>query len=291
MRPIIICGMHRSGTSLLCRALEQAGLFAGDVKEHNHEAVFFLTLNQWIFEQLGATWDNTYNMRFLNDDLAGYLLAVIGNVLKSPSAASFTGSDPHHLDMFFADKGVAWGWKDPRNTFTAPLWKSIFPDAKIIHVCRNPLDVADSLRRREHETLERHKVQLAGMPADQLDGSMRYQQSPRLFHLEEGLALWEEYTAQALLLERQFGTDAVRIRYEDFLASPVTELARLTEFAGLDTDTEQLQAAVAQVNPERRCAFTGSDELLALYRAYRDREIMRQLGYEALDREDRTTAA
>ena len=291
MTPIIICGMHRSGTSLLCRALETAGLFTGEVKEHNHEAVFFLTLNQWIFEQLGATWDNTYNMRFLNEDLSAYLLAVMGNVLKSPSAASFTGSDQCQPDMFYADRGIAWGWKDPRNTFTAPLWKQIFPDAKLIHVCRTPLDGADSLRRREHEIQARHQAQLAGIPAEQLDGSMRFQQSPRLFHLEEGMAVWEEYTSQALLLERQFGASAIRLRYEDFLARPVTELARLAEFAGLDTNEEQLQAAVTEVNPQRRCAFTGNNELLACYRAYQDRDIMRQLGYDALDKESVTTAA
>ena len=100
MGPIIICGMHRSGTSLVSRALESAGLFVGDVKEHNHEAVFFLTLNQWMFEQLGASWDNPYNMRFINDDLAGYLLAVIANIERSSSAVSFTGADPRHQQVF-----------------------------------------------------------------------------------------------------------------------------------------------------------------------------------------------
>ncbi|MDX1698195.1 MAG: sulfotransferase, partial [Thiohalobacterales bacterium] len=186
MAPVIICGMHRSGTSLLCRTLESAGLFTGDVKEHNHEAVFFLTINQWIFEQHNASWDNTYNMRFINDDLDDYMCTVMGNLLNSTSASSFTGTDPHRRQLFSGESGIAWGWKDPRNTFTAPLWAELFPGARIIHVCRNPVDVADSLRRREQETLARHKTQLAGIPPEQLDGSLHYQQSPRLFHLGEG---------------------------------------------------------------------------------------------------------
>lgn len=282
MAPIIICGMHRSGTSLISRALEAAGLFVGEAKEHNHEAVFFLTLNQWMFEQLGAGWDNPYNMRFINNELGGYLLSVIRNIINSPSATSFTGDDPSH-QVFTDSNSSPWGWKDPRNTFTAHLWAAAFPDARLVHVCRNPLDVAASLRQREEQTLARHKQQLAQMTPDQLDGTMRFQQSARLFHLEEGIKLWEDYTAQALLLERQFADKAIRVRYEDFLTEPASELGRLAEFAGLDAGKEQLQAAVTQVNPARRFAFTGDPELLSLYRQICQREIMQSLGYDALD--------
>ncbi len=282
MAPLIICGMHRSGTSLICRALESAGLFVGHEKEHNHEAVFFQTLNQWMFEQLGAGWDNTCNMRFINDELAWYFHTVAGNVISGPSAAAFTGPDSRLRSLFAPDNTIPWGWKDPRNTFTAAVWARLFPGAKLLHVCRNPLDVADSLRRREHEILARHKAMLAQLQPEQLDGSMRLQQSPRLFHLEEGLALWEEYTRQALALEGQFGTRAMRIRYEDFLADPANELAGIAEFAGLAPAAGQLESAVSQVNPERRCAFTHSAGLLSVYRDYRHRDVMQMLGYDDL---------
>ena len=282
MTPLIICGMHRSGTSLVCRALESAGLFVGHEKEHNHEALFFQTLNQWMFEQLGAGWDNTYNMRFINDELAWYFHTVIGNVINGPSAAAYTGPDPRHQTLFGPDNTVAWGWKDPRNTFTATIWARLFPGAKLLHVCRNPLDVADSLRRREHEILAQHKGLLAQLVPAQLDGAMRLQQSPRLFHLGEGLALWEEYTTRALALEARFGARAMRVRYEDFLADPADELARVAEFAGLAPDADRVASAVSQVNPQRRCAFTRDAELLSAYRDYRHRDIMRMLGYDDL---------
>ena len=282
MAPIIICGMHRSGTSLVSRALEAAGLFVGEAKEHNNEAVFFLTLNKWMFEQLGASWDNPYNMRFVNNELAGYLLAVIGNIINGPSAASFTGEDPHH-QVFTDHNSSPWGWKDPRNTFTAHLWTAAFPDARLVHVCRNPMDVAASLRRREQQIMEQHKEQLAQITPDQLDGTMRFQQSARLFHLEEGIKLWEEYTAQALLLERQFADNAIRVRYEDFLSDPAGELGRLAEFGGLDANADRLQAATAQVNSTRRYAFATDPELVALYRTIQQRDLMQTLGYDTLD--------
>lgn len=291
MTPIIICGMHRSGTSLICRALESIGLFTGQEKEHNQESLFFLTLNQWIFEQHGATWDNPYNMRFTNDDLGGYLVAVLGNIINSPSATAYTGSEPSRQSLFTAGSDSAWGWKDPRNTFTADIWASLFPDAKVIHVCRNPLDVADSLRRREQETVERHKTQLAQMQPGQLDGTMRFQQSPRLFDLLEGLALWEEYTLQAVALEQRFESSAIRVRYEDFLAEPATELARLANFAGLETTADRLETAVEQVNPARRCAFMENPELMSVYSNYRNRYIMKALGYDRLHDDRRHTAA
>jgi hypothetical protein len=283
--------MHRSGTSMICRALESIGLFTGQEKEHNHESLFFLTLNQWIFEQHGASWDNPYNMRFINEDLGGYLVAVLRNIINSPSATAYTGTDPSRQALFTAASGMAWGWKDPRNTFTADIWSILFPDAKVIHVCRNPLDVADSLRRREQETVKRHKAQLAKMQPGELDGTMRFQQSPRLFDLNEGLALWEEYTLQAVALEQRFETNAIRVRYEDFLAEPAAELARLARFAGLETTTDTLAAAVEQVNPARRYAFMENPELMSVYRNYRSRYIMKALGYDRLRDDSRHTAA
>lgn len=282
MTPIIICGMHRSGTSLICRSLEAIGLFVGHEKEQNHEALFFQTLNQWMFEQLGASWDNPYNMQFINDDLTGYFHTVIGNIINGPSAAAYTGPDPHRQSLFDPDNRVPWGWKDPRNTFTAELWAGLFPAAKLLHVCRNPLDVADSLRRREREIFARHGAMLARLPPGQLDGSMHLQQSPRLFHLEEGLSLWEEYTARALALESHFGTHAMRVRYEDFLADPVSGLARLAAFAGLAPSAQMLGKTAGQVNPQRRLAFLHSAELLSAYRKFRRRDIMKRLGYDRL---------
>lgn len=40
-QPIIILGMHRSGTTMITQLLENLGLFVGTEKEVNHEALFF----------------------------------------------------------------------------------------------------------------------------------------------------------------------------------------------------------------------------------------------------------
>ncbi len=289
MDPIIICGMHRSGTSLICRALETAGLFTGANKEHNHEAVFFLTLNQWMFEQHGAGWDCTYNMRFLNDDLADYIHQVTGNILSGPVASSYTGSDD--VALLPVTPLRPWGWKDPRNTFTAPLWSRHFPNARIIHVCRNPVDVAASLRQREQETMQHHRQLLEHTPAEQLDGSMRFQQSARLFHLAEGIGLWQDYVSQSLLLEQEFTERSIRVRYEDFLAEPRQALERLTAFCGLTPTDQQLQLATAGIDASRRFAFMQDDELHSAWRHLQDNELVQSLGYDSLYEACRASAA
>ncbi|MDX1697714.1 MAG: hypothetical protein R3308_05470, partial [Thiohalobacterales bacterium] len=107
----------------------------------------------------------------------------------------------------------------------------------------------------------------------------------------EGVLLWEEYVAEALALEQQFGAHAIRVRYEDFLAEPVSQLARLAEFAGLDAGDDKLQAAAAQVNPQRRYAFMHDEALLPVYHDCRQRDLVKALGYDRLDDDACNTAA
>ena len=63
--PIIIIGMHRSGTTMLSRQLEALGVFMGNKKESNHEATFFLGIDSWLVTQCGGAWDNPQAIRYL----------------------------------------------------------------------------------------------------------------------------------------------------------------------------------------------------------------------------------
>ena len=61
--PIIIIGMHRSGTTMLSKILEDMGVFMGEKKDINNEALFFLNFNRYIFKQTFATWDSPKNVK------------------------------------------------------------------------------------------------------------------------------------------------------------------------------------------------------------------------------------
>jgi len=49
--PFIIIGMHRSGTAMIAQMLEELGLFTGRKKQQNHEALFFMNINDWLLHQ------------------------------------------------------------------------------------------------------------------------------------------------------------------------------------------------------------------------------------------------
>ena len=121
--PIVIIGMHRSGTSMVTRMLESLGLFVGARKDSNCEARFFQRINRWLLDQTGSSWDNPQPIHYLvnNREVRAKTSDYIGRfLLKSPRAISFLGWRKYvrHPDVRKLD--VPWGWKDPRNTFTLP---------------------------------------------------------------------------------------------------------------------------------------------------------------------------
>src|SRR5437588_6692719 len=63
-QPVIILGMHRSGTSMVSELLDALGLFVGRELQDDHESTFFLALNETIFARVGASWDNPLPMRY-----------------------------------------------------------------------------------------------------------------------------------------------------------------------------------------------------------------------------------
>src|SRR4051812_11129697 len=56
--PVIILGMHRSGTSLVARLLDELGLFQGNELQEDHESVYFMEVNDLLLRRVGASWDN-----------------------------------------------------------------------------------------------------------------------------------------------------------------------------------------------------------------------------------------
>ena len=282
MYPIIIIGMHRSGTTMVTRLLERLGLDVGYRLDPNHEPWLFLRLNDWLLEQCGGRWDNPLPLRLLleNDQARALAVEHLRLVADSPRTLSFLGPLGYlrHRSLF-AMQG-AWGWKDPRNTFTLPLWLELFPEARVIHVTRHGVDVAASLRHRQRKGLER------AAPA----GARRllYRFIPkragivdtlRCADLEGGLTLWEEYCVEGRRRVEGLGERAVEVQYEAVLTDPRTQMARLADFCGLKAGEETLRRAVADVNPERAFAYRRDPELSAFAAAHAER--LSRLGYSA----------
>lgn len=135
--PILILGMHRSGTSCLAGSLQQRGLFLGEVYESRP------------YNRKG----NRENQRIM--DLNDAVLAASGGAWNLPpamlrwDAAAASGRDAIVASLQAAAGERPWGFKDPRTLLTLPFWRERLGDARLVGTFRHPAQVARSLVARD----------------------------------------------------------------------------------------------------------------------------------------------
>ena len=264
--PVIFIGMHRSGTSMLGRLLEELGMFFGTRKDENNEALFFQELNDWLLTQCGGRWDNPGPFKdffWHSDEAVRWTETYLGNMLASPRAIQFLGAR-RLLSGGIANLDEPWGWKDPRTTFTLGMWLKIFPDAKVVSIERNGVDVAQSLRTREIKILEdaqryyqRYRALFFIRPR-----RAGFANSPRCLSLENAFSLWQEYTAAAdtaiAALPRE---RTLALRYEEVLSDPVRWLTEVAAFCELNASSARINETVKSIRADRAQAYESDAEL------------------------------
>lgn len=260
--PCILVGMHRSGTTLLTRLLAQLGVHMGaDSTRETSESVFFRRRNYRLLRENGANWIQIDNWL-----LALQEAAVCERAIKACRNQQFSRWQWQFLGVHgwlrgqrLSHMSVPWGWKDPRNTLTLPIWREVYPEARIIHVVRNGLDVAHSLLNREtalrQNLLRRCKRNILMM----LPGRSERVTGQDFPDLEAGFRLWERYldVAAAHLAEVP---DRLKLefRYEDLLAKPRETLQQLTRFLGLPAPSSRIELVSGSINSIRRFACVGN---------------------------------
>ena len=140
-RPLIVAGMHRSGTSLT------ASLFAGAGIDFGPELLGANASNPLgHFEDIGFL---LFHQRALVAQGLGSEGYATGVRIRVPAAL-----DPEARGLLASRMrpGVAWGWKEPRTTLFLDFWQELLPEARHVFVFRPPWEVADSLFRRGDET-------------------------------------------------------------------------------------------------------------------------------------------
>jgi LPS sulfotransferase NodH len=266
--PIIVFGSHRSGTTMIVEMLEALGMFAGKRQDAYGEALFFLRFNQWLMHRSGAGWDHPEPMLELftskhATDAREVAQACAEARIHSPHTLSYLGW-PRFLRERRLDRlTFSWGWKDPRNTFTLPLWLECFPDAKLVHVMRHGVDVADSLTRR-------HRAGVAGGRDSFRARRGRYLLTPyraRFFDtvtcssLAGSFGVWEQYMSEARRQVGLAGSQAIEVRFEDLLADPLGTLGTLAKFCGIDASSGRLHTAANHAREDRAYAFRSRPDL------------------------------
>jgi len=260
---ICIAGMPRSGTSLAAQLLHRCGVEIGPADQlmppssNNSDGFWenlrFVDLNERLLRASGATWFAPPRTLRPAPALAKEAAAII---------AQFDGKEP-------------WLWKDPRNAITLPFWKALLPPMKVVLCIRHPAETAASLvasslippmrsfywritradsliRLREGEA--RLDRRLMGIVHTSIS-----QEKRRAVIYEAGLQLWRIYNTRAL--EETNPADRIVTHYEDVLANPRDELARILDFAGVRVSPDVLAEAVRAVSPVLRHQHAGAAQL------------------------------
>ncbi|MQY48143.1 hypothetical protein GAO09_19060 [Rhizobiales bacterium RZME27] len=224
---VVVLGMHRSGTSVITRGLEVAGVHLGQAlmpeAEGNNAKGFwedleFVALNEEMLQRIGREWYSLAPVQRPEVDYLcdrGYLTRAL-KLIRSRLA--------HHRSFAF---------KDPRTTKLLPFWERVFDaagvDVRFVLALRNPMAVAESLVNR--------------------DG----------FSPEMSYFLWAEHVVSGLSYRGRWPTIAVN--YDVVLEHPEQELRRLAKWLGHDFDVEAFTEYQQKFLDEdlRHSVFSGTD--------------------------------
>jgi len=288
-QPVILMGMSRSGTTLVAELLAHLGLFLGNPLQKDHEAKYFYAVNSMLLAQVHASWDYPSPARIFQDcaeavdmtarcleaDLSSYrTFYYLG--LKQSLQYRFLGRYPH-----------PWGWKDPANVFTLPLWQRVFPNAKIVCLVRNGVDVASSLTARERALMTRRRARFErrfGTPSvrSKLERA-GFKGAVRCLSLEGSFSLWEEYVAQAEEILSSIPNERRVIQFENFLAQPEDHVLDLAQFCELKIDQKSIEEAVKRINPMRANAYALNPTLRNFHQKVSTTRWMVHYGYGEAD--------
>ena len=276
-KPVLVVGMHRSGTRLIDRILDRLGVFMGADRQADGESVTFMQINETVFHQCGTFWSEPMPVHFVlsQPELLERMAEVVVQSLAT-QLRNYAGRAD--LDLARIGELAPFGWKDPRNTFTLPVWQKIFPEARIIHVVRHGVDVAASLARRHGNAL-RNATGAAVPPALTViqDHGLGVLSSRRGWTISEALTMWEQYVEKARLEAAQMGPRALEIRFEDLLERPQEFVPRIAQFCGVALP-DDLDSVTGAIDAGRAYAFRQDAQLKQF--AESAAAIIGRLGYE-----------
>ena len=151
--PIVVAGMHRSGTSLISSVLAAMHVDMGHdtlVADRNNvrgyfEDIEFLELHRRVLNQCSPNddgghpdWGWTENERLDRDSFKDFI----------PEAKALLARR--------AENPSVWGWKDPRTSLLLDFWDALLDNGRYVFVYRFPWDVADSMQRLGEALFLRH---------------------------------------------------------------------------------------------------------------------------------------
>ena len=195
--PVIVLGMHHSGTSILAEVLHRSGVFMQANMPHHESKFFTVEINDKLIMGGGDNWARQPIMPV--SEAMAKLDEVRARIQKRAYKKYFeAGYDGHSR----------WGFKDPRTCVTLPLFLEIFPEAQLLHIIRQEDDVAASLAANDKKGV--------GVKSD--------------------LNFWRELQRQYVARACEFGQRHKfysEFRYEDFCRQPLEIMEAVFKYLNL----------------------------------------------------------
>jgi hypothetical protein len=233
-RAICILGMHRSGTSTVSRAINLLGAYLGE----NNELMPPLPDNPEGFWERLDIYDIHERLLSLIKQRWDTVLPLPRGWQKSPEIEPFRQELRTIISKSFKGRGL-WGWKDPRTCILMDMWKELLEEAgvalSVVFVVRHPIDVANSLHKR--------------------DG----------FTLDKSYGIWFNYNLTALSSVQ--GVPTAYISYDRFLDNGIEELRRCAQILNISwpADDKKLNMAIGTfLRKDLRHSKSDSDMLTNL---------------------------
>ena len=277
--PIVIAGMHRSGTSMLSKILENGDIKLGSMKDTNHESLFFQRINIWMMSLISSSWDSPREFLDIDSKVIDDISIQLNQLLESRSNMLYFGWRALFLKKKFSDMQSYWGWKDPRNTFTADLWSNIFPDMKIIYVVRHPIDIAESLMSRQGKEIKNDLSRVK-----KIDGVVKtllkinhtnYNSSMIINSYEACFKLIDLYYNK---ISKRNLDNSIIVRFEDLLFNPREKFNDIFKFCGLNVGEDYLDRIESQIVESRGFSYKKYPRLLEFESEYEG--LISKMGYD-----------
>tara|TARA_Y100000817_G_scaffold151475_1_gene118435 strand:- start:29 stop:763 length:735 start_codon:yes stop_codon:yes gene_type:complete len=204
---VIVLGMHRSGTSAIAGILHLNKIIMGSKDNFKPKPL----------PQNPKGFYENYDFRKINDKIlndVNYKVKSLNYNIPIPLPRKKIESKMEYLIKKQIEQYSYWGWKDPRTCLTLDHWLNIIlkykkkDDIKIIFTIRDPLAVANSLKKR-----------------DGLD-------------IHSGLKLWRVYNQRALNFVNSYKISTFYFFYEQLIINPNDVNLKMFKFLKIDSKQE-----------------------------------------------------
>lgn len=227
--PVIIGATGGSGTRVVARIVRRLGVFMGaNLNGSEDTAELFEFYDRWI-------------NRFALRDIAP-LCSEEEHLLRR----EFSACIRRHHDAN-STSAAAWGWKEPRSIYLLPLFLSIWPEMKFIHVVRDGRDMALSSNQNQPR---KH-------------GAAVLRESANVSPEVRAARLWAQVNLDAADFCREHLQGRyLLVRFEDVCSEPLRWSAAIAGFLGVARP--DLDACAAEISPPQSIGRWRSGELSTL---------------------------